>query len=131
MFRKKTSVRFVRLCELIFARKSGLFARQSHSCRTRRTAKSRLFCGRRSRTTSGRLCCIRTAPGKTARLMVGFLILKQLENLNDELVIEAWFENPYFQSFAPSAPSPATLPRIYSLAIFLSGIATEAIFPAV
>lgn len=45
-------------------------------------------------------------PGKTARLMVGFLVLKQLENLNDERVIEAWVENPYFQSFAPSAHSP-------------------------
>ena len=38
-------------------------------------------------------------PGKPVRLMVGLLILKQLENLNDERVVEAWVQNPYFQAF--------------------------------
>ena len=38
-------------------------------------------------------------PGKPVRLMVGLLILKQLENLSDERVVEAWVQNPYFQAF--------------------------------
>jgi IS5 family transposase len=37
--------------------------------------------------------------GKPVRLMVGLLILKQLENLSDERVVEAWVQNPYFQAF--------------------------------
>jgi IS5 family transposase len=31
--------------------------------------------------------------------MVGLMILKQLENLSDERVIEAWVQNPYYQAF--------------------------------
>jgi transposase, IS5 family len=31
--------------------------------------------------------------------MVGLMILKQLENLSDERIIEAWVRNPYFQAF--------------------------------
>jgi len=38
-------------------------------------------------------------PAKPIRLMVGLMILKQLENLSDERVIEAWVRNPYFQAF--------------------------------
>lgn len=38
-------------------------------------------------------------PAKPIRLMVGLLILKQLENLSDERVVEAWVQNPYFQAF--------------------------------
>ena len=38
-------------------------------------------------------------PAKPVRLMVGLLILKQLENLSDERVIEQWVQNPYFQAF--------------------------------
>lgn len=34
-------------------------------------------------------------PAKPVRLMVGLLILKQLENLSDEVVVERWCENPY------------------------------------
>lgn len=38
-------------------------------------------------------------PAKPVRLMVGLLILKQLENLSDERVIEQWVQNFYFQAF--------------------------------
>ncbi len=38
-------------------------------------------------------------PAKSIRLMVGLLLLKQLENLSDERVVEAWLQNPYYQSF--------------------------------
>ena len=38
-------------------------------------------------------------PAKPVRLMVGLLILKQLENLSDEVVVDRWCENPYYQFF--------------------------------
>ena len=38
-------------------------------------------------------------PAKPVRLMVGLLLLKQLENLSDERVVEEWRRNPYFQAF--------------------------------
>ncbi len=38
-------------------------------------------------------------PAKPIRLMVGLLILKQLENLSDKRVFEIWVQNPYFQAF--------------------------------
>jgi IS5 family transposase len=38
-------------------------------------------------------------PAKPIRLMVGLLLLKQLKNLSDESVVEAWVENPYYQAF--------------------------------
>jgi len=38
-------------------------------------------------------------PAKPIRLMVGLLILKQLYNLGDETVVEAWVQNPYWQYF--------------------------------
>jgi IS5 family transposase len=39
------------------------------------------------------------APAKPVRLMLGLLLLKQLENLSDEMVIEIWISVPYFQYF--------------------------------
>jgi IS5 family transposase len=39
------------------------------------------------------------APSKPIRLMVGLLILKQLENLSDEVVVLQWKRNPYYQAF--------------------------------
>ena len=39
------------------------------------------------------------APSKPIRLMVGLLILKQLENLSDEAVVLQWKRNPYYQVF--------------------------------
>ena len=38
-------------------------------------------------------------PAKPVRLMVVLLMLKQLENLSDEVVVERWCENPYYQFF--------------------------------
>ena len=38
-------------------------------------------------------------PAKPIRLMVGVLLLKQLENLSDERVCEAWRRDPYMQYF--------------------------------
>jgi len=38
-------------------------------------------------------------PAKPIRLMVGLLLLKQIESLSDERVVEAWTRNPYYQAF--------------------------------
>jgi len=38
-------------------------------------------------------------PAKPVRLMTGLLLLKQIENLSDERVVEAWVQNPYYQAF--------------------------------
>jgi IS5 family transposase len=38
-------------------------------------------------------------PSKPIRLMVGLLLLKQLENLSDETLIERWVQNPHYQYF--------------------------------
>ena len=38
-------------------------------------------------------------PAKPIRLMVGLLLLKQLENLSDENIILQWKRNPYYQYF--------------------------------
>jgi IS5 family transposase len=39
----------------------------------------------------------RGRPAKLVRLTVGLLLLKQIENLSDERVVEAWTRNPYYQ----------------------------------
>ena len=44
-------------------------------------------------------------PAKPIRLMVGLLMLKQLENLSDENVVLQWKRNPYYR------PSEATTPQ--------------------
>ena len=36
---------------------------------------------------------------KPIRLIVGLLILKQMENLSDERIVDAWVMNPYMQYF--------------------------------
>lgn len=41
----------------------------------------------------------RGAPSKPIRLMVGLLLLKQLEDLSDEAVVVQWKRNPYYQAF--------------------------------
>ena len=41
----------------------------------------------------------RGRPAKPVRLIVGLLLLKQMENLSDERVVEEWRRNPYFQAF--------------------------------
>jgi IS5 family transposase len=38
-------------------------------------------------------------PAKPIRLMVGLLLLKQIESLSDERVVAAWVQNPYYQAF--------------------------------
>lgn len=38
-------------------------------------------------------------PNKHIRLMVGLSILKHMENLSDEVLIQRWVQNPYYQVF--------------------------------
>ena len=38
-------------------------------------------------------------PNKHIRLMVGLSILKHLENLSDEVLVQRWVQNPYYQAF--------------------------------
>ena len=38
-------------------------------------------------------------PAKQIRLMVGLLLLKQIENLSDENIVLQWKRNPYSQYF--------------------------------
>ena len=49
-------------------------------------------------------------PAKPVRLMVGLLMLKQLEDLSDEAVVERWCENPYYQFFCGMATFQWELP---------------------
>lgn len=46
-----------------------------------------------------RLYSHRGKPNKHIRLMVGLSILKHLENLSDEVLIQRWVQNPYYQVF--------------------------------
>lgn len=39
-------------------------------------------------------------PANDIRLMCSLLIIKQLENLSDVAVVEAWIQNPYYQYFS-------------------------------
>ncbi len=50
------------------------------------------------------------APSKPIRLMVGLLILKQLENLSDEAIVLQWKRNPYYQAFCGVKEFQRTLP---------------------
>lgn len=50
------------------------------------------------------------APSKPIRLMVGLLILKQLEDLSDESVVLQWKRNPYYQAFCGMTEFQQTLP---------------------
>jgi len=38
-------------------------------------------------------------PSKPIRLMVGLLMLKRIYNISDEIVCQAWVQNPYYQYF--------------------------------
>jgi len=49
-------------------------------------------------------------PAKPIRLMVGLLILKQLENLSDENAVLQWKRNPYYQYFCGMTEYQPTLP---------------------
>ena len=50
------------------------------------------------------------APSKPIRLMVGLLLLKQLENLSDEAVVLQWKRNPYYQAFCGMKEFQCKLP---------------------
>lgn len=50
------------------------------------------------------------APSKPIRLMVGLLLLKQLENLSDEEVVVQWKRNPYYQAFCGMTEFHQSLP---------------------
>ena len=50
------------------------------------------------------------APSKPIRLMVGLLLLKQLENLSDEEVVVQWKRNPYYQAFCGVTEFQQNLP---------------------
>ena len=39
------------------------------------------------------------ASSKPVRLMAGLLILKQMFNKSDEVIVEEWKQNPYYQYF--------------------------------
>ena len=79
-------------------------------------------------------------PAKPIRLMCGLLILKQLENLSDDHLMEQWVQNPYFQAFcgerrfqwkAPCASSDLThfrkrigeegVEKIFQVSVMLHG----------
>ena len=49
-------------------------------------------------------------PAKPIRLMVGLLILKQLENLSDENIVLQWKRNPYYQYFCGMTEYQPALP---------------------
>jgi IS5 family transposase len=49
-------------------------------------------------------------PAKPIRLMVGLLLLKQLENLSDEKVVLQFKRNPYYQSFCGFTEFSCTAP---------------------
>ena len=59
-------------------------------------------------------CTDNGRPAKPIRLMCGLLILKHMRNLSDELVVEQWSENAYYQyfcgmqEFTPSYPCNAS-----------------------
>ena len=49
-------------------------------------------------------------PAKPLRLMVGLCILKHMENLSDERVVQLWVQNPYYQAFCGEREFQWTLP---------------------
>ena len=52
-----------------------------------------------------RLYCRRGRPAKPVRLMISLLLLKQLQDLSDDQVVERWVENPYGNFSAESMNS--------------------------
>ncbi len=49
-------------------------------------------------------------PAKPIRLMVGLLLLKQIENLSDENIVLQWKRNPYYQYFCGMSEYQPALP---------------------
>ena len=52
----------------------------------------------------------RGKPSKPIRLMVGLSILKHLEDLSDEVLIQRWVQNPYYQAFTGESEFQWQLP---------------------
>ena len=72
------------------------------------------------------------APSKPIRLMVGLLILKQLEDLSDETVVLQWKRNPYYQAFCGMKEFQRALPcHSTELVHFRNRIGVEGHFFAV
>lgn len=42
-------------------------------------------------------------PAKPIRLMVGLCILKHMGNVSDDVIVQQWVQNPYFQAFCGEA----------------------------
>ena len=67
-------------------------------------------------------------PAKPIRLMVGLLILKQLENLSDENVVLQWKRNPYYQYFCGMTEYQPALPcDVSDLVYFRKRIGKEGV----
>lgn len=67
-------------------------------------------------------------PAKPIRLMVGLLILKQLENLSDENIVLQWKRNPYYQYFCGMTEYQPALPcDPTDLVYFRKRIGTEGV----
>jgi len=67
-------------------------------------------------------------PAKPIRLMVGLLILKQLENLSDENAVLQWKRNPYYQYFCGMTEyQPARACDPTDLVYFRKRIGTEGV----
>jgi IS5 family transposase len=67
-------------------------------------------------------------PAKPIRLMVGMLILKQLENLSDENSVLQWKRNPYYQYFCGMTEYQPALPcDPTDLVYFRKRIGTEGV----
>ncbi len=49
-------------------------------------------------------------PAKPIRLTLGLLLLRQIEKLSDERVVEAWLRNPYYQAFCGMEHFQCTFP---------------------
>jgi IS5 family transposase len=83
-------------------------------------------------------------PAKPIRLMVGLLLLKQIENLSDESVVLQWKRNPYYQYFCgmheyvPALPCDSTelvkfrqrigkegIEKIFAMSVALHGKAAQ------
>jgi IS5 family transposase len=67
-------------------------------------------------------------PAKPIQLMVGLCILKHLENLSDERVVQLWVQNPYYQLFCGEVEFQWKLPcDPTDLIYFRQRIGTEGI----
>lgn len=47
----------------------------------------------------GKLYATTGRPAKPIRLMVGLCLLKHMENVSDEVLVQQWVQNPYYQAF--------------------------------